>query len=102
MLWLERRVAAKARRFLYEGNTAYLRQKFVDSIRTDFEDAKNGAGIIDYAIRCDDALNTADVIDRNELRCVCAVKPVKTVEWIRIDFIVTNQSASVSEEVMRD
>lgn len=30
MLYLERMVVSVARRFLYEGNTAYNRQRFVD------------------------------------------------------------------------
>lgn len=101
MLWLEKRVVAVARRFLYEGNTPYARQMFVDQVRPVFEEAKAGAGISDYAVRCDDELNTPDVVERNELRMVCAVRPVKTIEYIRLGFIITNQSADVREEVMR-
>ena len=101
MIYLEKSVTRVARRFLYEGNTAFLRQRFVDTIKEILEDAKSGAGIIDYAIRCDDTLNTSEVIDRNELRCIICVKPVKTIENIVLSFILTNQSASVTEEVMR-
>lgn len=101
MIYLEQSVAEVARRFLYEGNTEYLRQKFVDTIRPVFEEAVKGKGVKEYAIRCDDTLNTVDVIERNEMRCVIGVKPIKTVEWIRVDFVVTNQSANVSEEVIR-
>ena len=101
MIWLEKRVTAAARRFLYEGNTPYMRQRFLDFIDPIFQEAKSGDGILDYAVRCDDTLNTPDVIDRNELRCIIAVKPVKTIEWIVVNLICTNQSASVTEEVMR-
>lgn len=101
LLSLEKNVIRVAKRFLYEGNTAYLRQKFVDTIQPIFEKARDGAGIIDYAIKCDDELNTADVIDNHELRCKIAIKPVKTIEFIVIDLICTNQIANVSEEVMR-
>ena len=101
MLYLEKQVRGIARRFLYEGNTAYMRQRFVDTIKPIFEDAKNSYGVLDYAIRCDDTNNTQQTIDNNELRCAIAVKPVKTIEWIICDFIVTNQSANVREEVMK-
>jgi hypothetical protein len=47
-------------------------------------------GLNDYIIRCDDILNSSDVIDRNELHCKIAIKPIKTIEWIICDFIVTN------------
>lgn len=101
MIYLQKQVRNIARRFLYEGNTSYMRQRFVDSIKPIFENAKNSYGINDYAIRCDDTNNTPQTIDNNEIRCAIAVKPVKTIEWIICDFIVTNQSANVTEEVIR-
>ena len=102
LLHLKKSVNAIARRFVYEGNTEYMRQRFVDTIRPIFENAKNGYGLNDYVIRCDDILNTPEVIDRNELHCKIAIKPVKTIEWIICDFIVTNQSANVNEEVINN
>jgi hypothetical protein len=39
MLYLERMVISVARRYLYEGNTAYNRQRFVDQITPIFDDA---------------------------------------------------------------
>jgi hypothetical protein len=101
MLYLEKRTAQIARQFLYEGNTSYLRMKLVDSLAPIFEDAKNGNGIIDYIIKCDETNNTPITIDRNELHIAIAVKPVKTVEYIVVNFIVTNQSANISEEIRR-
>ena len=101
MLYLEKRVARIARHFVYEGNTPYLRQLFVDTIRPVLEDAVSGSGIVEYAIKCDDELNTPQVIENNELRCKIAVRPVKVVDYIVVDIITSNQSANVNEEVMR-
>ena len=101
MLYLEKRTVQIARRFVYEGNTPYLRQQFVDALRVVYEDAVTRDGIVEYAIKCDDELNTPQVIENNELRCRIAVKPYKVVDFIRIDLIATRQSANVSEEVLR-
>lgn len=101
MLYLEKKVIRIAKYFLYEGNTPYLRQRFVDTIKPIFDDAVAGYGISKYAIKCDDELNTTEVIDHNEIRCRIALIPVKTAEWICLDFICTNQSASVDEQVMK-
>ena len=101
MLYLEKNVVRIARRFLYEGNTPYIRQQFVDSITPIFDDAVNNNGIVDYAIKCDDELNTEQVVENNEMRCKIAVKPVKALEFLILDFIVTNQTANVAEEVRR-
>lgn len=101
MLYLEKQTVRIARWFVYEGNTPYMRQRFVDTLRPVFEDAVRRDGVREYAIKCDDELNTTQVIENNELRCRIAVIPVKTVDYIVLDFIVSRQNASVSEEVRR-
>jgi hypothetical protein len=59
MLSLEKQVAAVARTFVYEQNTPYMRQQFVDNITPILENAVAGSGISEYVIKCDDELNTA-------------------------------------------
>ena len=90
MLYLEKQVVRLGRHYLYEGNTEYLRQNFVDAITVVFDDAVDGGGIKEYAIKCDDDNNTPETIDRNELHVRIAVKPVKTLEFLVVNFIVTN------------
>ena len=101
MLHLEKQVEAVARTFVYEQNTAYTRQQFVDTIEPILDAAVAGDGVIDYAIKCDEELNTPQVIENNEMRCKIAVKPVKCVDYLVLTFICSNQSADVTEEVMR-
>lgn len=96
-LYLEKQVALASRYFVYEQNTAYNRQRFIDNIRPILEKAKIDGGIVEYGIKCDDSLNTPDVIDNNELRCIIGIKPVKVLEWIICDFVCTNQSVKVNE-----
>jgi hypothetical protein len=55
-----------------------------------FEDAKNGNGLIEYLIKCDEENNTTITIDRNELHVSIAVKPVKSIEYIVLNFGITN------------
>lgn len=90
MLDLEKKVARIASSFVYEQNTPFMRQTFVDSIRPILEDAVSGEGLREYAIKCDEELNTPNVIDNNEMICKIAVKPVKVVDYIVLTFICTN------------
>lgn len=69
MLYLEKETVNLAKYYLYEGNTAYLRQRFVNALTPIFEKAVMGYGISEYRIRCDDTNNTPGTIDRNELHC---------------------------------
>jgi len=97
LLRLERAAYQVSRYFLYEGNTAYLRQRLVDALNPYFNEAKVGGGLYDYKIVCDESNNTPDTIDRNELHVAIGVKPVKTVEFIMIDFVIGRTGSSWEE-----
>lgn len=96
-LRLERAAYQVSRYFVYEGHTAYTRQRLVDALDPYFKEAKNNGGIYDYIIKCDEENNPPDVIDRNELHVQIGIKPVKTIEFIMIDFICARTGASWSE-----
>ena len=97
MLRLERAVGQSARWFLYEGNTAYTRQRLIDAIDPYFRQAKVGGGLYDYKLICDDSVNTPETIDANELHLKCLIKPTKTIEYILVTFTVGSTGASWEE-----
>ena len=93
----ERYVYFASRAFLYEPNTAYTRRRYVDTITPFFEDIKQRGGMYDYKIICDDSNNTPDTIDRNELRVKIGIQPVKTIEFILVDFVASRTGSDWSE-----
>jgi hypothetical protein len=96
-LRLERQAYKVSRYFVYEGNTAYTRQRLVDALDPYFKEAKAGGGIYEYKIKCDESNNTPETIDRNELHCAIGIKPVKTAEFIYIDFVALRTGGSWEE-----
>ena len=99
-LKMEKLVYRIAKRFCYEGNTPYMRQRFVDAIRPIFEEAIQGNGISEYVIICDERNNKTINIENHELHCTIAVRPVKTIEFIVMNFIAMPQSGSFSEDTI--
>ena len=97
MLRLERAVYKVLRYVVYEGNTAYMRQRVVDLIKPYFEEAKVGGGLYDYKIVCDDSNNTPTTIDRNELHIAIGIKPTKIIEFIIVNFVLLPTGASWDE-----
>ena len=63
------------------------------------EDAKNNQGLYDYLVICDERNNTPEVIDRNELVVDIYLKPVKSAEFILVNFYATRTGADFSEIV---
>ena len=96
-LRLERAAYKVARYFVYEGNTAYTRQRLIDALDPYFRQAKVGGGVYDYKIKCDEDNNTDFVIDNNELRVSIGIKPVKTAEFLLIDFVALRTGGSWTE-----
>lgn len=99
MLHIEKSVVSVAKYFLYEQNSEYLRQKFVDMIKPILEDAKNGNGISEYYIKCDEQNNPGVVQNNNTLVCDIAVRPIRTLEYIIISFNCTQQETTITEQI---
>jgi hypothetical protein len=96
-LTLERAVQRTVKYFIFEPNTDFLRNRIKNTISPIFEYAKNTEGLYDYLIVCDDRNNTPDSIDRNELIVDIYLKPVRTAEFILVNFIATRTGQNFQE-----
>lgn len=96
-LYLERDVITKSRNYVYEPNTYYTRQQFIDSITPTFAAVKAAGGMYDYIIIADDTINTDDTITNNEFRVKIGIKPTKTIEFIMIDFVAVRTGSMFTE-----
>jgi hypothetical protein len=93
---LERFVTNVGRNYRYKVNNQFTREQFVQTIKPKLEDYTTRGGIYEYLIKCDDNLNTPEVIDANELRAAIYIKPSRLIEFILIDFIGCKSGAVLS------
>jgi len=96
-LALERPTKKASRFFVFEQNSEFTRQRLINTLTPLFEKAKNNEGIYDYLIVCDERNNTAEVIDANELVVDIYIKPVRTAEFILVNFYATRTDANFEE-----
>ena len=96
-LTLERAVGNTLKYFVFEPNTEFTRTRARNAIVPILELAKNTEGVYDYNIVLDERNNTADVIDRNEMAVDIYLKPVRTAEFILINFIATRTGQNFQE-----
>jgi hypothetical protein len=96
-LTLERAVQRTLKYFVFEPNTDFTRNRVRNVITPIFEFAKNTEGLYDYLIVCDERNNTPDSIDRNELIVDIYLKPVRTAEFILVNFIATRTGQNFQE-----
>lgn len=96
-LALERKVQKTLRYFVFEPNTTITRTRLVNTITPLFDFAKANQGVYDYLIVCDERNNTPDSIDRNELIVDIYLKPVRTAEFILVNFVATRTGQNFAE-----
>ena len=94
---LERRVFRIARNYIYEPNTAEVRQRFVDDIDPIFASTKSLGGCYDYMIIADETINTPQTIDNNEFHVRIGVQPTKTIEFVLVEFVASRTGSDWSE-----
>ena len=96
-IFLQKATKRTTRYFVFEPNTAFTRSRLVNTLKPIFDIARNDSGINEYEIVCDDRNNTPSVVDQNELVVDIYIKPVRTSEFILVNFYATSTATSFSE-----
>jgi hypothetical protein len=96
-LALEKATKNTAKFFVFEPNTLFTRTQVINVLAPIFENAKNTEGLYDYRIICDERNNTPDVIDNNELKIDIYIQPVRTAEFILVNFYATRTGTNFDE-----
>jgi hypothetical protein len=96
-LALERAVQRTLKYFVFEPNTEFTRTRLRSTITPLFEFAKNTEGLYDYLIVVDERNNTPDTIDNNELIVDIYIKPVRTAEFVLVNFVATRTGQDFQE-----
>jgi phage tail sheath protein FI len=94
---LEKAIATAAKFQLFELNDNFTRSSFKSMIVPFLRDIKSRRGITDFMVVCDDSNNPGSVIDRNEFVCDIFVKPVRSINFIQLNFIATRTGVNFSE-----
>jgi len=90
-------IASSTKFLVFENNTAATRNRFLSIVNPYFENIQQRQGLYAFKVQMDEANNTPDVIDRNELRGAIFLQPAKTAEFIVIDFNILPTGASFPE-----
>lgn len=96
-LYAQRAVRQTIKYFVFEPNTLFTRQQVINVLTPIFENIKQTQGLYDYMIVCDDRNNPPDVIDQNEMVVDIYLKPVRSAEFILVNFYATRTSQDFSE-----
>ncbi len=86
LFYVEKSIKSIAKQYLFEPNNAATRSAFITACSQILTRLVSNNGAQDFVIKCDEELNTSDVIARNELRARIGIIPVYAIEFIFIEF----------------
>jgi len=90
LLEVKRLIINIANRIVFEQNTPAVRNKFVADAILQLSLIQSQAGIEAYQVVMNETNNTQEDVDLNRLNGRIVVVPTRAIEFIAIDFIVTN------------
>jgi phage tail sheath protein FI len=96
---LERAISNASKYQLFELNDEFTRASFKNTIEPFLRDVQGRRGIIDFKVVCDETNNTAEVIDGNEFVGDIYIKPARSINFIRLNFIATRTGVDFREIV---
>ena len=95
-IYLEQSIASATKPILFEINDVFTQNQFKSIVNPFLKGVKGARGIYDFVTVCDGTNNTPQVVDSNQFLGAMYVKPAKSTNYIRLDFISVPSGVSFS------
>lgn len=96
---LEKAIGKSAKHLLFEFNDPITRAVFRNMVEPFLREVKGRRGVYDYRVVCDESNNTPEVIDAAQFVGAIYVKPARSINYIRLDFVAVRTGVEFSEVV---
>lgn len=94
---LEKAVSTASKSMLFEFNDEFTRANFRNMVEPFLRDVKGRRGITDFLVVCDETNNTGNVIDSNQFVADIFIKPARSINFIKLNFVATRTGVEFSE-----
>jgi len=94
LLEVKRIVSEVAANLLFEQNTQQTRNRFIAEVTPSLSTIQSQQGIDQFRVVMDNTNNTNEDIQNNRLNGKIVLVPTRAIEYIAIDFIITNAGVS--------
>ena len=97
MIHLKKEISRMASTVLFDPNVEVTWKRFLDKANPFLASIQSRFGLSEYRVILDSTTTTADLIDRNAVYAKIMVKPARAIEFIALDFVITNTGASFND-----
>ena len=97
MNFVKKEISRMASQVLFDPNVDVTWNGFISQVKPFLQDVKARFGLDDFKVVLDETTTTPELIDRNIVYAKIFLKPTKAIEYIAIDFNITNSGASFED-----
>jgi hypothetical protein len=97
LIYVKKEISRIANGLLFDQNVKTTWLRFTGPANSLLNDVKSRFGLSEYKVVLDETTTTPDLIDRNILYAKVFLKPARAIEFIAIDFNITNTGASFED-----
>lgn len=97
LLTTKKRISTIANELLFDQNVESTWERFVGEVEPYLRSVQARFGLSDFRVVLDEATTTDDLVDRNIMFAKILMKPARAIEYIAIDFEITNTGAAFED-----
>jgi hypothetical protein len=97
LIFVKKEVSRIANRLLFDQNLPATWNRFKSQVVPMLESVKTRLGLSDFKVILDETTTTPDLVDRNIMYAKIFLKPARAIEFIAVDFVITNTGASFDD-----
>jgi hypothetical protein len=97
MIFLKRQISRFASTILFDQNVRVTWNRFKGQVEPFLRSVQAGLGITEFKLVLDETTTTPDLVDRNIMYAKIFIKPARAIEYIAIDFILTDSGAAFED-----
>jgi len=97
MIYVKKEISRMAATLLFDQNVQMTWDRFTGQVVPFLNNVKLKLGLTDFKVMLDETTTTPDLIDRNIMYAKIYLKPARSIEFIAIDFVITNSGAAFED-----
>ncbi len=97
MIFVKKEISRMASTLLFDQNVDVTWARFKSKAEPFLTSVKSRFGLTEYRIILDETTTTPELVDRNIMYAKIFLKPARAIEFIAIDFVITNSGASFDD-----
>ena len=97
LIFVKKEISRIANGLLFDQNVPATWNRFLGQVNPFLQSVKTRLGLSDFKVILDNTTTTPDLVDRNVMYAKIFLKPARAIEFIAVDFVITNTGASFDD-----